>query len=76
MLHVEGDRKSFREEIREAIDVCMEQKPKDMDELLKLMEEMGYEIKRGKHISVKGGNQKKFLRFQYINDDLGFIIEK
>ena len=32
------DRKSFREGIREAIDVCMEQKPKDMDELLKLME--------------------------------------
>ena len=58
------DRKSFREEIREAIDVCMEQKPKDMDELLKLLEEMGYEIKRGKHISVKGGNQKKFLRFR------------
>ena len=58
------DRKSFREEIREAIDVCMEQKPKDMDELLKLLEEMGYEIKRGKYISVKGGNQKKFLRFR------------
>ena len=27
-------RKSFREEIREAIDICMEQKPKDMDELI------------------------------------------
>ena len=58
------DRKSFREEIREAIDACMEQKPKDMDELLKLLEEMGYEIKRGKYISVKGGDQKKFLRFR------------
>ena len=58
------DRKSFREEIREAIDACMEQEPKDMDELLKLIEEMGYEIKRGKYISVKGGDQKKFLRFR------------
>ena len=53
----------------------MEQKPKDMDELLKLMEERGYEIKRGKHISVKGGNQKKFLRFRslgtgYCEEDL------
>jgi len=44
--------------------VCMEQKPKGMDELLKLLEEMGYEVKRGKHISVKGGNQKKFIRFR------------
>ena len=57
-------RKSFREEIREAIDVCMEQKPTDMEELLRLLREMGYEIKRGKHISVKGGDQKKFLRFR------------
>jgi hypothetical protein len=58
------NRRSFREEIREAIDACMEQKPKDMDALLKLLEEMGYEIKRGKYISVKGGDQKKFLRFR------------
>jgi hypothetical protein len=50
--------------IREAIDVCMEQKPTDMEELLRLLREMGYEIKRGKHISVKGGDQKKFLRFR------------
>ena len=40
-------RKSYREEIRESIDICMEQKPKDMEELIKLIQEMGYEIKRG-----------------------------
>ncbi len=58
------DRKSFREEIRDAIDICMEQKPNDMEGFLKLLSDMGYEIKRGKNIAVKGANQKKFLRFR------------
>ena len=58
------ERRSYREEIREAIDICMEQKPKDMDELMKLLGEMGYQCKRGKYVSVKGGEQKRFLRFR------------
>ncbi len=53
------ERRSFREEIRDAIDSCLEQKPKDMDELLRLLLEMGYESKRGKYVSVKGKGQKK-----------------
>ena len=57
-------RKSFREEIREAIDICMEQKPKDMDELVRLLLEMGYECKRGKYVSLKGKGQRKFLRMR------------
>ena len=57
-------RKSFREEIREAIDICMEQKPKDMDELVKLLWEMGYECKRGKYVSLKGRGQRKYLRMR------------
>jgi len=58
------DRRSFREDIRDAIDACLEQNPKDMDELLRLLREMGYESKRGKYVSVKGKEQKKFLRFR------------
>ena len=58
------DRRSFREDIRDAIDACLEQNPKDMDELLRLLREMGYESKRGKYVSVKGKGQKKFLRFR------------
>ncbi|MBQ8032335.1 MAG: relaxase/mobilization nuclease domain-containing protein, partial [Butyrivibrio sp.] len=57
-------RKSFREEMRESIDICMEQKPKDMDELIKLLQEMGYEVKRGKYVSLKGRDRKKFLRMR------------
>lgn len=58
------DRRSFREDIRDAIDACLEQNPKDMDELLRLLLEMGYESKRGKYVSVKGKGQKKYLRFR------------
>ena len=75
------DRKSFREEIREAIDVCMDRKPRDMDELLKYLEEMGYEIKRRKYISLKGGNHKKLLRLRslgegYRDEDLERFFSK
>ena len=73
------ERRSFREEIRDAIDSCLEQKPKDMDELLSLLLEMGYESKRGKYVSVKGKGQKKFLRFRslgagYREEDLERIF--
>ncbi len=55
---------SFREKIRNSIDVCMEKNPKDMDELLRFLEEMGYVIKRGKHIAVRSKEQKTFIRFR------------
>lgn len=58
------DRRSFREDICDAIDACLEQNPRDIDELLRLLLEMGYESKRGKYVSVKGKEQKKFLRFR------------
>lgn len=74
------ERKPFRDEIREAIDLILKGKqPKDFDELLYLLEQHGYEIKRGKHTAVKGKNQKRFIRFRslgegYRDDDLKKII--
>lgn len=61
------NRKSIRDKIREDIDLAMSRNPKDMEELLKYLEEMGYEIKSAKHIGIKGEGQKSFLRF----DSLG-----
>ncbi len=74
------ERRSFREEIRDAIDICLEKKPKDMDELLRVLLEMGYESKRGKYVSVKGPGQKKYLRFRslgagYRDEDLERIFK-
>jgi len=60
-------RKSIRDKIREDIDFVMTKNPKEMNELLKFLEEMGYEIRRGKHIGVKSEAQKSFIRI----DSLG-----
>ena len=60
--------KRFRDDIRAAIDTCLEKKPKDMDDLLRLLREMGYETRQGKYISVRGGEQKKFLRFRSLGE--------
>ncbi len=49
------EKKSFRDDIRDAIDqILKEGSAKDFNELLYKLEDAGYEIKRGKHISLKG----------------------
>ena len=62
------ERRSFRDELREAIDIILDRKPKDLNEFIKLLEEQGYEIKRGKYISVKGMGQKNFLRLRSLGE--------
>ena len=47
------ERVSIRDVIREDILKCLDQKPADFEELLKLLQAEGYEIKRGKHIFLK-----------------------
>lgn len=59
---------SFRKEICIAIDECLAKKPKDFDEFLSLLEEANYEIKRGKHIAIKGKGQKRFIRLRSLGD--------
>lgn len=54
-----------RDDIRNLIDLIFEKKrPDSIDEFLRVLEENGYEIKRGKYISVKGKEQKNFLRLR------------
>lgn len=74
------NRKSIRDKIREDIDLAMSKNPKDMNELLKFLEEMGYEIKRAKHIGLKGEEQKSFIRIDslgagYREDDFEKIFK-
>lgn len=67
---------SKRDDIRGVIDWIFEnEKPKDMDEFLRFMVEHGFEIKRGKYISVKAEGQKNHLRLRslgngYTDDDI------
>ena len=72
-------RESQRDKIRDAINVCMKKKPQNMEELLSLLKEMEYEIKRGKNISVKGKEQQKFIRlnslgYGYREEDLAKVF--
>ena len=60
---------SKRDDIRGVIDWIFEnKKPKDMDEFLGFMVEHGFEIKRGKYISVKAEGQKNYLRLRSLGN--------
>ena len=52
---------SHREIICRAIDVALTQKPASFEDLLKGLEQMGYQVKRGKVPSLLGGTQKRFI---------------
>ena len=74
-------RQTVREQIREDIDIALTKSPKTMEELLSILLSMGYKIKRGENIAVRGKNQKKFIRFRSLGDgyseaDLTEAIEK
>ncbi len=49
----EKEDKSYRENIREAIDKALSQKPRDFEALLQLLMNDGYEVKRGKHTALR-----------------------
>lgn len=54
-----------RDEIRNLIDLIFEKKrPDSIDEFVRALEDNDYEVKRGKYISVKGKEQKNFLRLR------------
>lgn len=69
-----------RDRIRTDIDEILKLNPKTFDEFLDSLFSMGYEIKRGKNISIKHPDQKKYARLSslgegYSEDVLKFIIK-
>lgn len=63
------EKKSLRDEIRETINqVLKDESIKDFDEFLHKLEDAGFAIKRGKHISIKGKNQKRFIRLRSLGE--------
>ena len=58
-------RESNRDKLCAVIDnILLNEKPSDFEAFLQKLEQRGYEIKRGKHTSVKGTQQKRFVRFR------------
>ncbi len=62
-------RSSFRNVIREDIRRCIRRRPKDFEEFLHFMAELGYEVKQGKNISFKGKGQERFLRMRSLGEN-------
>ena len=61
-------RENLRAVICSDIDAAMQKAPGTFEDLLKSMEQMGYEVKRGKDTAVKGRNQKRFIRLSSLGD--------
>ena len=60
--------KSYRANIREAIDKALSQKPRDFEALLQLLMNDGYEVKRGKHTALRYPGRKNFVRFRSLGE--------
>ena len=67
-------RKPYRDEIREAIDDVLQKKPRDFDELIRMLREEGYEYKAGKQPSLLGNGQKRYIRFRSLGE--GYYVEE
>ena len=59
---------SFRDRLRIVIDQALKKKPNTIDELIKLLEQAGYQVKRGKYISCRLQNQKKYIRLRSLGE--------
>lgn len=61
-------RHTIRSELQAELDELIRRKPKDLEDLLRMLEQEGYEIKRGKYIAVKGRAQKRFIRLDSLQE--------
>nr|WP_314157146.1 relaxase/mobilization nuclease domain-containing protein [Stomatobaculum longum] len=66
--HSPYHRTSFRSILREEINRIMYLKPKTYEDFLRELQNAGYELKRGKHISVCGKGQKRFIRLKSLGE--------
>ena len=72
-------KESNRDRLCSVIDNILAEKPKNYEDFLQKLEQQGYEVKRGRYISVKGARQKRFIRFQtlgagYNEDEIKAVI--
>ena len=73
-------KESNRDKLCSVIDgVLLDEKTANFEAFLQKLEQQGYEIKRGKHTSVKGARQKRFIRFRtlgvgYSEDEIKAVI--
>ena len=59
---------SWKQQIRDEIDKLIGEVT-SLDELLQLLEEQGYEVKRGKYISIRAPGQERFVRTKTLGEE-------
>ena len=57
-----------RDVLCEDIDLILQKKPESIDAFLQELQQLNYEIKYRKHISVRGKNQTRFIRLSSLED--------
>ena len=62
-------RDSYRDFICADIDDILKKKPKDFEEFLKMIQDAGYECKRGKHVAFRSKSQKRFVRMRSLGEN-------
>ena len=61
-------KRTYRDELCEAIDLVLKEKPKTFDGFIQLLAERGFEFKDGKQVALKGQKQKRFIRLSSLGD--------
>ena len=65
----ENKKRTHRDELREAIDIVLMEKPTNMDAFLKLLSDAGWETTRGKQLSFRRPGQKRFMWMDTLGED-------
>ena len=73
-------KESNRDRLCGIIDTILAEKPGDYETFLQKLEQQGYEVKRGKHPSVKGKGQRRFIRFRtlgagYTEEEIKTVLD-
>ena len=58
---------SWKAKLKAAIDAAIPQ-AKDFDDFLRLLQEQGYEVKRGKYVSFRAPGQERFTRCKTLGE--------
>ena len=61
-------KRTQRDELCDAIDTVLKQKPKSFDGFVQALADMGFEFKDGKQPAFKGENQKRFIRLRSLGE--------
>ena len=62
-------KRTQRDDLCDAIDQVLQEKPRNYADFLKKMEDLGFEFKDGKQPAFRGKGQKRFIRLRSLGED-------